>query len=134
VRESEALRIAQSVLAELEAGVRPFASAENVPWQSAATPADAAERDRWMTSVLLGSGPLDGLASVRVVVALEPPATQPLVKVELAKWMPDPSVSQETDSTSSQNAASSSTGATAGGSSSDAGSQGSSQNAQGAGT
>ncbi|MGL4514256.1 MAG: prepilin-type N-terminal cleavage/methylation domain-containing protein [Lacipirellulaceae bacterium] len=109
-REAEALGIAQSVLAELESGARPLTSAENVPWQSSPDQPNPAELDRWVTSVTPGSGPLQGLVVVRVGVTLEAGSVPPLVRVEVAKWMPDPSVASEADAASTAGASSSTAG------------------------
>jgi prepilin-type N-terminal cleavage/methylation domain-containing protein len=127
-REAEALRIAQSVLAELEAGIRPLTAAENVPWQTADSAATAPTRDAWVTSVALGAGPLEGLVAVRVGVNLAAGATPPRVRVEVTKWMPDPSLVVEEPSDQQS-------GDAAGGSSAaGAGSSGSGSSSQGAGS
>jgi len=86
---ARAQMLAESKLAEIEAGVTSTDSVEDTPFDSADEQLDAAESG-WLYSIISKSTDEDGLISVKVTVTRDLPAVLHPIKFSLVRWMKDP--------------------------------------------
>ena len=83
--------LAESKLAEIEAGITAPDPVENTPFDAATESLDPGE-PAWLYSISQPSieNAEDGVISVRVTVTRDLPAGQHPVKFSLVRWLPDP--------------------------------------------
>ena len=100
--------LAESKLAEIEAGITSPDAVENTAFDPTTEKLDAGE-PAWLYSISSQATDEVGLISVRVTVTRDLPAAQHPVKFSLSRWVPDPNYTY-TPPTSNTGATSSSSG------------------------
>jgi Tfp pilus assembly protein PilV len=106
--------LAESKLAEIQAGITTTDEVDNAAFDSSSDSPDPADPG-WLYSISSQSTDEDGLISVRVTVTRDAPASQHPLKFSLVRWVKDPNYTY-TPPTSASGATSSSTSSGAGGS------------------
>ena len=92
--------LAESKLAEIEAGITSTDSVDKVAFDTTANSLDPGE-PAWLYSINSQSTDEDGVISVRVTVTRDLPAGQHPVKFSLVRWLPDPNYTYTPPSASS---------------------------------
>ena len=101
--------LAESKLAEIQAGITSTDSVDNSSFDSATESLDPGE-PAWLYSIKSQSTDEEGVISVRVTVTRALPAAQHPVKYSLVRWLPDPNYTYTPPSQSSSSTTASSSG------------------------
>jgi hypothetical protein len=107
--------LAETTLAEIEAGIISPDPADNARFDTTTESLDPAE-PAWLYSIEQPSPQADeeGLVSVRVTVTRDQPAGQHPVKFSLVRWVPDPNYVYTPPSSNSSTSSSSGTSTSGG--------------------
>ena len=105
--------LAESKLAEIEAGFTAPDAADNTAFDTTTESLDPAE-PAWLYSISSQSTDEDGLISVRVTVTRDQPASQHPIKFSLVRWLPDPNYTYTPPAAANSSSSTSSSSGTGG--------------------
>ncbi|MEM1303884.1 MAG: prepilin-type N-terminal cleavage/methylation domain-containing protein [Planctomycetota bacterium] len=95
--ESDATLVAESIVAQLSAGLVELVAVDAVPWD------DGATTPTWSYAIAVEPTAYDGLLRARVTVSELQPVDRTAVQVSLSRWFEDPAfASTSAETTDSQ--------------------------------